>query len=370
MFEFMRQQSRPAVCGLCLAVAAWLSGHTLAQVSRGAETNGKTTTETFDRDPGWDGVNHRSAQSREPVVVRQDFGFSPATRHAGGSDVGEVGGFISPAGEAAFYGQVIEKAQFDQPLRAQGKLCVGRGGTHVLLGFFNAESVNEWRTPNSLALRLNGRGEKFFAYVEYCTSKWRAGGDTVPFPSRTDPATGRQALIGFPCDTSHDWSLQYDPQANGERGVIKATIGSHTAVCELEASHRSDGAQFNRFGLLTVMKSADRGSELWIDDVSVNGGAVQTFARDPHWDGRHNREQRPTRLVRPWFDFGYSATQFAGGRGSGELGGQIFRGDCRYPDRMACYGDRVGPLSLQKPLYASGKIALRRGVSDSTTLFG
>jgi hypothetical protein len=37
---------------------------------------------------------------------------------------------------------------------------------------------------------------------------------------------------------------------------------------------------------------------------------------------------------------------------------------------MAHYGDVIGPLSLEKPLEASGKVALRRGVSDSTTLFG
>jgi hypothetical protein len=37
---------------------------------------------------------------------------------------------------------------------------------------------------------------------------------------------------------------------------------------------------------------------------------------------------------------------------------------------MACYGDEVGPLSLAHPLKASGKVALARGVSDSTTLFG
>jgi hypothetical protein len=37
---------------------------------------------------------------------------------------------------------------------------------------------------------------------------------------------------------------------------------------------------------------------------------------------------------------------------------------------MACYGDPVGPLSLDGPLNSSGKIALVRGVSDSTTLFG
>ena len=37
---------------------------------------------------------------------------------------------------------------------------------------------------------------------------------------------------------------------------------------------------------------------------------------------------------------------------------------------MASYGDRVGPLTLDRPLRASGKVVLRRGVSDSTTLFG
>jgi hypothetical protein len=37
---------------------------------------------------------------------------------------------------------------------------------------------------------------------------------------------------------------------------------------------------------------------------------------------------------------------------------------------MACYGDPVGPLTLKMPLMASGKIAMARGVSDSTTFFG
>jgi len=52
------------------------------------------------------------------------------------------------------------------------------------------------------------------------------------------------------------------------------------------------------------------------------------------------------------------------------LGGEIFRGDRRYPERLAYYGDRVGPLRLDKPLRAAGKVSLRRGVSDSTTLLG
>lgn len=37
---------------------------------------------------------------------------------------------------------------------------------------------------------------------------------------------------------------------------------------------------------------------------------------------------------------------------------------------MAHYGDRVGPLGLAAPLRAAGRLAMHRGVSDSTTLFG
>src|SRR5205823_3788458 len=60
----------------------------------------------------------------------------------------------------------------------------------------------------------------------------------------------------------------------------------------------------------------------------------------------------------------------AGGRAGGEIGGLIFRGDERYPERMAYYGDRIGELDLTVPLKASGRVCLRRGVTDSTSLFG
>src|SRR5262249_55561916 len=77
-----------------------------------------------------------------------------------------------------------------------------------------------------------------------------------------------------------------------------------------------------------------------------------------------------TTNVRPRFDFGYTPTHFAGGRAAGEMGGIVFRGDCRYPERLAYYGDRLAELTLAKPLQASGKVCLRRGVTDSTTLLG
>lgn len=338
-----------------------------------ASGQGEIRRESFDRDPEWEGINNRSARTIEPVRIRQDFGFSPGTNHAGGANVdgpGEIGGFITAAGEAAFYGTSAGPFTLDEPFRASGRMKIAPGATHLLLGFYNASTVKEWRTPNTVAIRLNGRGENFFAYVEYCTSKWRAGGDTTPFPSITDPETGRWNLIGFPCNESLPWTLEYDPRGNGDRGVVIATIGEHKAECRLDESHKADGATFTHFGMLNVIKSADSGSEVWFDDIAINGGAAQSFSRDPGWDGQNNRGVRDSRLVRPRFDFGFSETNFAGGKGAGELGGLTFRGDCRYPDKIAGYGDRIGPLSLDKPLHASGKVTLRRGVSDSTTLFG
>jgi hypothetical protein len=231
--------------------------------------------------------------------------------------------------------------------------------------------VNEWRTPNTIAIRVQGRGDRFFAYVEYATARWRAGGDEPrPFARVRDPQTGKLEPRGFAAQGAvHRWSLAYDPDAAGGRGAITATIDGEISVCELAPGHKADGATFDHFGLLTISKSADTAGELWLDDVEV-AGAVEAFSADPGWENRGNRRTFETTNIRPRFDFGFSASRFAGGTAPGELGGLIFRGDIRDPDRMASYGDRVGPLRLDLPLRASGTIALRRAVSDSTTLLG
>jgi hypothetical protein len=117
------------------------------------------------------------------------------------------------------------------------------------------------------------------------------------------------------------------------------------------------------------MKQFDGAGTLWLDNVTVNGER-QEFGSDPGWDASGNRRTYETRIVRPRFDFGFAPTHYAGGRDAGELGGLFFRGDCRYGERLAAYGDRLNPLTLERPLRASGKVSLRRGVSDSTTLIG
>jgi hypothetical protein len=336
-------------------------------VALAAPAVGKEKTEHFDKDPGWDGVNNR-ATTPDKRTVRQDFGYS-RTAHAGGRP-GEVGGFITPAAEPAWYAKKIEPKTFNDALSASGKLrCNGRA-FHVLIGFFNADTANEWRTANSLSIRLLGRGDVFYAFVEYATSRWRAGGDSPGgFATVKDPKTGRVSPRGFRTDAAHEWSIHYDPKGNKGGGSITVTIDGETAVCHLSPGHRADGATFNRFGLMPVLKSAAAGGEVWLDDVTVNG-VTDDFSKDPQWDGMNNQKEHVSADVRPRFDFGYSPTRYAGGLAAGELGGLVFRGDCRYKERLAAYGDRLAELTLDKALKASGKVALRRGVTDSTVLIG
>ncbi|MSQ96801.1 MAG: hypothetical protein EXR98_19915 [Gemmataceae bacterium] len=323
-------------------------------------------TERFDRDPDWDRSNNESVERR---TIRQDFGFS-LTAHAGGMR-GEMGGFITPVAEPAYYAKKLPAKTFKDPLSASGTLACTGQAFHALICFFNAGTLNEWRTPNTIALRISGRGDVFYAWLEYATQTWRAGGDDPQgFPTAKDPKTGRQRLKGFASKgVIHRWTLTYDPQANNGHGVVTATIDGVKAVCHLADGHKEDGAEFNRFGLLNVMKSADTGGEVWLDDITVNGQA-EAFDQDPGWEGFQNRRKYETTIVRPRFDFGFRPTNFAGGAKAGELGGVIYRGDCRYPERMAFYGDRLNDLTLEKPLRAAGKVCLKRGVSDSSILIG
>lgn len=318
--------------------------------------------QNFDHDPGWAGHQNRSAK---PQVVHQDFGWSNGTTNAG-EPPGEIGGLIAPAAEPAFYARKFPRRTYQDRLFASGRLLVEKGSGHALLGFFDANSLNEWRTPNTIALRIHQRGELFHCHLEYCTSQWRAGAGII---GQYDKVRDRMNAKEMPAGQVYRWSLEYFPGGQEDPGRITATLGTNTASRELSSGHKSDGAQFNYFGLVNVLKQYDGAGRLWLKDVVINGQR-EIMSTDPMWEGSGNRRTYESLNVRPRFDFGFSSTQFAGGKGSGELGGLFFRGDCRYAERLAAYGDRLNLLTLERPLRASGKVSLRRGVSDSTTLIG
>jgi hypothetical protein len=317
--------------------------------------------ETFDSDPGWEGRNNR-ATDPGPRTIVQNFGFSGSTTNAGGP-AGEIGGFITPAGEPAYYATMITPASFNDPLSVSGTLNVPAGGGHTLIGFFNAGTANEWRTPNTIALRIYGRGTYFLAYLEYGTGLWRAGGTS--FGGEAPIPTGA---------ADYPFSFTYDPNGANGRGTITAMLGSYSAELTLDPGHKADGATFDRFGILNVMKSADDPGSLWLDNITING-VTQPFTTDPAWEQRNNRISYSSTNVRPRFNFGYTAgSNFAGGERAGEIGGQTFRGDSRLQFnglRMAYYGARLDEtFTLNHPLHAEGKVGFHRGVSDSTTLIG
>lgn len=349
----------PTTCTLLYVILISSMVAAFVQPSRGQPLVFKT--ETFDVDPGWDGRNNR-ATDPDPRQVVQNFGYDSSSSNAGGQ-AGEIGGFITPAGEPAYYGKELAPLSFGDTLTASGTLNVPEGGGHTLIGFFNADTVNEWRTPNTVALRIYGRGTYFYAYLDYGTSLWRAGGN----------ALGGEAAIPTGA-VDYPFTLNYDPNAAGGLGAVTATIGSYSAVLTLDPGHKADGATFNRFGMLDVMKSVDDAGRLWLDNLTING-ETHAFDSDPGWDQLNNRNTYITTNVRPRFDFGYSpGTNFAGGASGGEIGGNTFRGDSREEfngSRMAYYGDELEEtLTLDQPLHAEGKVSFNRGVSDSTTLIG
>ncbi len=332
------------------------------------KVGGALREESFDVEPpGWEGVHHRSTFF-EAKEVRQDFGYSPSTHKAGGK-TGEIGGRIQPAAEKAYYGRRLPVEQsFDSPMSAEGLLYVEPGGGHCLLGFFRAESLEGWRTPNTLAVRINGRGDTFHCHLEYCTSQWRANAGVVGEIVPGERVTPTELVSG----RSYAWKLDYEPKGAEGNGMLRFTLSGvegGTAWCAVLPEHRADGLAVDHFGIMPVMKAWDGAGEIWVDNVEVNG-AEHHFDEDPGWAEEGNRRRYVTNDTRPKFDFGWSPTQYAGGEKPGELGGLIFRGDCREPERMACYGDRIGQLTLEDPIEARGKVVMLRGVSDSTASIG
>src|SRR3989442_14418510 len=126
-----RYKSNCLSLSVSVRLALWGIISALADSTHGQQLLLKT--EPFDADPGWDGRNNR-ATDPAPRQIVQNFGFSGSTTNAGGS-AGEIRGFITPAGEPAFYGKVITPTSFSNILSASGILNWPQGGGPTLVGF-------------------------------------------------------------------------------------------------------------------------------------------------------------------------------------------------------------------------------------------
>jgi hypothetical protein len=314
--------------------------------------------ETFDTDPHWEGFRNRLLPARLPVT-RQDFGYR-RTHRAGGSRAGEIGGLVQRSIVPATYAKRIETRTLDNRLRASGTLVVpmAGGGSGAMIGWFN-ETSRGWRTPNSLAFRVDGNGGKFWMFYEYGTHSYRTGGGGAFEGPRYQTTSTAPFATG---DTVHTWSLDYDPEGANGNGLLMFRIDDRSYQIPLAPGHRDDGATFDRFGMWNVQAPGEQ-LELYMDDLVVDG-VEQRFDDDPGWEAAGNHVEFAERVIRPYHDFGFSASAHCGGA-EGEIGGIIFR-----DERPAFYAAPVGRLSLDDELRASGKIAFCKAGSDSGVYLG
>lgn len=317
--------------------------------------------EDFAEDPGWEGHNNLPSPD-DCVTTEQDFGYT-VTNHAGG-ETGEIGGKIGRSLQPSSYAVPIAVKTLEDKLEASGKFAVtdSRAGSGMLFGWFNSSSRG-WRTPNSLAFRIDGEGDKFRVFFEYGTQTWKTGG------GRT--FEGRYQVTKTPMHpadgTVHTWSLVYDPSGAGAAGEMTFTLDGKTYAAPLADGHKQEGAVFNRFGAFNQQISG-KGLTVYFDDLRLDG-TEWDFSEDPGWEEIDNRIAFEDCGVRPVHDFGYRDSNHAGGK-PGEIGGRIWRIESTRPENACHYGTPVSSLSLDDELEASGKMSLTAASADSAILLG
>ena len=194
--------------------------------------------------------------------------------------------------------------------------------------------------------------------------------------------------------TRYTWKLDYDPQAADGRGQFTFSfhslddqpeeLAAENLPAVLPESHRQEalshfpnttefsvdlpagykqqGTVFDHFGLMNMMKAGGT-MKIYLDELEYAGRA-EDFTDDPHWDSSRNRVTYQATDVGGAHNFGFSQTNYAGGK-PGEIGGTFWRsGEYGY------YADRVGPLSFDDRLEASGKVVLKVGAPDSDMYLG
>jgi len=347
--------------------------------------------ESFDSDPGWEGLNNRLRPRVLPTIT-QDFGFSAET-HFASKQKGEVGGKVVRCATPTYYAARVAGKSLDDWLTASGTFALkgAAGSSGVFFGWFNSHQQDGTGRPvQSLGLDFDGEPSGARLAVRMINRNNRSCGTFItPFlPGKFRPTPIR--LDG----TRYDWTLTYDPDANDGGGRFQFTIKSHgtepepldakrlpadlpeahqkealrrfpnttSFAVDLPAGFKKEGATFDRFGLLNLMKPGNA-MTIYFGDLR-HDGVAEDFTKDPGWVGSNNRAKIAHVPVGA-HDFGFSAkTSFAGGR-PGELGGDLWRSG-KYAD----YADRIGPLTLEDRLEARGKVVLKVGAPDSDVYLG
>ncbi len=333
-------------------------------------------SENFDQDPAWDAFQNH-IEPKQGKTVKQDFGYRAESNFAGKSK-GEIGGTIWRCSTPASYADRIEPKTLNDKLSASGTFAITAtaGSSGAFFGWFKAgggEQADAGR-QNSLGFRFAGEGSGARITFQLVTATNQACGTKITpwVVDKTKPkGEGRKFRPTFIKNdgTRYTWRIDYDPEANNGDGQMRFSIRSNaekheafeekTFAVNLPTGYKSHGTTFDRFGLANSMRPGNP-MTVYFDDLEYDG-KVADFSQDGGWVGVGNSASYERRDEGGAHDFGFSAgTNFSGGTSAGELGGTVWRSGA-----YAYYADRVGPLSMNDRLEASGKVVLNVGPPDS-----
>ena len=216
-------------------------------------------SEDFSNDPDWVAFGNRKTYEDREVTGAHDFGFSADTKHAGGAP-GEVGGSFWRSGSAAYYADRIGQFGLDQRLEARGKVKLVTAGpdSDMSLGWFNSATTEteDADQKNFVGIHVGGPtrvGHYFIPRVATATgTKGKVESGPVLTPGRV-----------------FDWSLVYDPSANGGNGEILVTLGSESVTLALKPGLKKQGASMDRFGMFTSTIGGQM-VRIFLDDLTYS----------------------------------------------------------------------------------------------------
>ncbi len=221
-------------------------------------------SQDFSRDPSWDAVGNRASYQAKDVGGAHNFGFSNSS-YAGGNP-GEVGGTFWRGGKYAYYADHVGPLSLEDRLEARGKviLMVGAPDADMFLGWFNGASKDEppVEAGHFLGVHVGGPTRVGHYFQPALTT---ANG--VKAQSRAGPLLSQGKV--------QNWSLIYDPTADGGNGAIHVTLDEDSVTLPLKKEIKAQGAKFDRFGLFTAT-SGGQMVKIYLDDLKYTATAART----------------------------------------------------------------------------------------------
>lgn len=219
------------------------------------QVNGQV--QNFFKEPGWIGVGNRRSYEDREVTGAHDFGYSAKTSLAGGKP-GEMGGGLWRSGDYAYYADRVGTLNLDQRLEARGKVSLVTAGpdADMFIGWFDSATKEPSTEGNFVGIHVGGPTRVGHCFTpRLATSKAGIG----------KAEKGPQLKPG----KVYEWSLVYDPAANGGNGELRVTLGGESVTLPLKPGLKKQGATLDRFGICTSTIGGQM-VKIYLDDLTYS----------------------------------------------------------------------------------------------------